>query len=107
MKNLPGLPCPVFPNLGNRRPLRTSPPTPFLPLASSIFLIFNDSFPTHSFQLRPHPFLYLIRIGQGLPQSTEGRRDEKPVWGGESTSGQQYEGKGQWTEDREPLGQEA
>jgi len=30
--------------------------------------------------------------GQGLPQSTEGRRDEKPVWGGESTSGQLYEG---------------
>ena len=83
------------------------PPTPFLTLASSIFLIFNDSFPTHSFQLRPHPFLYLVRIGQGLPQSTEGRRDEKPVWGGESTSRQQYEGKGQWTEDREPLGQEA
>lgn len=111
MKNLPGLQCPVFPNLGNRCPLRTSPATPFLTLASSIFLIFNDSFPIHSFQLWPHLFLYLIRNRAGAssehrgPQRWEtrlGRRVHKraAVWGAPG-------GKGQWTEDREPLGQEA
>lgn len=49
------------------------------------------------FRLTPSSFGFISSfissvVEQGLPQSTEGSRDEKPVWGGESTSGQQYKG---------------
>lgn len=50
------------------------PPTPFLTLASSVFLIFNDFFPTHSFQLWPHLLFYLIHNRAGASSEHRGQQ---------------------------------
>lgn len=68
------------------------PPTPFLTLASSVFLIFNDFFPTHSFQFWPHLLFYLIHNRAGASSEHRGQQRWEGCLGRRIHKWQQNEG---------------